>query len=71
MKKDQARHIRHFCDLRREVNEEVFGFQVPSDCLCSRQEETPFPDGWNWSDSGDVMDFIERAVREAIKREKE
>lgn len=63
-KKAQARHIEAFCDLRRRVNKEVFGFGVPSDCLCDRNEE--LPDGWNWADSGDVMDYITAAVRHAI-----
>jgi hypothetical protein len=66
MRKDQARHIERFCALRREVNASVFEFQTPSDCLCDKSEQ--LPDGWNWQDSGKVMDFIEKAVREKIAR---
>jgi hypothetical protein len=65
--KDQARHIRRFCDLRRVVNENVFGFQVPTDCLCDRNGN--LPEGWNWQDNGEVMDFIEKAVEEKIARD--
>jgi hypothetical protein len=63
-KKAQARHIKAFCSLRRIVNEEVFAFTVPSDCLCEENEQ--LPDDWNWKDSGDVMAFIESAVLHAI-----
>ena len=66
----KARHVERFCDLRRKVNEEVFAFAVPSDCLCRRSDMNPFPDGWNWQDTGKVMDFIEKAVAEKIEREK-
>jgi hypothetical protein len=65
----KARHIERFCDLRRKVNEQVFAFAVPSDCLCRRGEAAPFPDGWDWQDSGKVIEFIEQAVAEKIERE--
>jgi hypothetical protein len=63
-KKEQARHIKAFCSLRRLVNEEVYAFTVPSDCLCEENEQ--LPDDWNWKDSGDVMAYIEAAVLHAI-----
>jgi hypothetical protein len=67
MRAGQARHIERFCNLRKTVNKRVFGFGVPSDCLCQRSEQ--FPEGWNWQDSGKVMAFIEKAVEEKIARD--
>ena len=64
-KKQQAQQINNFCELRRKVNREVFGFTVPSDCLCDKNEQ--LPDDWNWQDSGDVMAFILSAVEHAIE----
>jgi hypothetical protein len=64
-KKLQAEQIRTFCDLRAKVNREVFGFSVPSDCLCDRNEA--LPENWNWQDNGDVMAFILSAVEHAIE----
>ena len=64
-KKQQAEQIRTFCALRRKVNLAVFGFSVPSDCLCDLNEQ--LPDDWNWQDSGDVMAFILSAVEHAIE----
>jgi hypothetical protein len=63
---DQARQIRHFCDLRKEVNRKVFGFSTPSDCLCDRKED--LPEGWQWQDSGKVTAYIESAVLWAIEQ---
>ena len=62
----QADQIRHFCDLRKEVNRKVFGFSTPSDCLCDRAED--LPEGWKWQDSGTVTAYIESAVMWAIEQ---
>ncbi len=61
----QAAQIRHFCDLRKEVNRRVFGFSTPSDCLCDRAEA--LPEGWKWQDSGAVTEYIVSAVLYAIE----
>ena len=65
-KRQQAEQIRHFCDLRKEVNRKVYGFSTPSDCLCDRNEQ--LPEGWNWKDSGKVTAYIESAVMWAIEQ---
>lgn len=62
----QAEQIRHFCDLRKEVNRKVFGFSTPSDCLCDRKET--LPEGWRWQDSGAVTAYIESATLWAIEQ---
>lgn len=63
-RREQARQIRRFCDLRKAVNQHVFGFSTPSDCICDRKEQ--LPEGWRWQDSGAVTEYIESAVRWAI-----
>ena len=52
------------CILRRCVNERVFRFQHAADCICDESKEIV-----SWSDEGQVLDFITKAVMEKIERE--
>ena len=50
------------CALSTEVSAKVFDHNLPTDCFCGQNH---FPHGYAFSD--EVMDFIVKAVREAIK----
>jgi hypothetical protein len=61
--------IEAFCVLQRDAQEHI-GFDHAADCFCSlRTKETLYAD--NYQNDGAALEFIQKAVAEKIKAEKE
>lgn len=61
-----------FCILQGHVNEEVYGFRIPSDCFCPAGQEMRNRDGFSRFDSDpEVYAFIVEAVQEKLAQRRE
>ena len=59
----QSEVIKALCSLCTEVNNEVFNWEHPSDCICGQEGE-------NFQFSPLILGFIQSAVRVEIERVK-
>lgn len=52
-----------YCVMQAEVNQQVFGFQVASDCFCNSEvkQDDPF-----WHSDPEVYEFIYQAVQDKL-----
>lgn len=56
--------IKFLCMLQSDVSAEVFEYRHAADCFCGERQH--LVDTGLWQNEGRSLEFIERAVREAI-----